>query len=106
MEDMIGHTMMRTGLMDHEIYPKFAEHITTFMVNTLLPTTDVVMNHKEKKELVKQFINPDLCEITEDLVYSEPYIDYNHRNNVFPPLADFVQKELYEDKQLHLEVAK
>ncbi|KZL89035.1 S-methyl-5-thioribose kinase [Clostridium magnum] len=106
MEDMIGHTMMRTGLMNHEIYPKFAEHITTFMVNTLLPTTDVVMNHKEKKELVKQFINPDLCEITEDLVYSEPYIDYNHRNNVFPPVADFVQKELYEDKQLHLEVAK
>lgn len=106
MEDMIGHTMMRTGLMKHEIYPNFAEHITTFMVNTLLPTTDVVMNHKEKKELVKQFINPDLCEITEDLVYSEPYIDYNHRNNVFPPIAEFVQKELYEDKKLHLEAAK
>lgn len=106
MEDMIGYTMMRTGLMKYEIYPKFSEDITTFMVNTLLPTTDVVMNHKEKKELVKEFINPDLCEITEDLVYSEPYIDYNHRNNVFPTLADFVQKELYEDEKLHLEVAK
>lgn len=106
MEDMIGHTMMRTGLMKHEIYPNFAEHITTFMVNTLLPTTDVVMNHKQKKELVKQFVNPDLCEITEDLVYSEPYIDYNHRNNVFPPIAEFVEKELYEDKKLHLEAAK
>lgn len=106
MEDMIGYAMMRTGLINHEIYPKFAEHITTFMVNTLLPTTDVVMNHKEKKELVKEFINPDLCEITEDLVYSEPYIDYNHRNNVFLSMADFVQKELYEDKKLQLEVAK
>lgn len=106
MEDMIGHTMMRTGLINHEIYPNFAEDITTFMVNTLLPTTDVVMNHKEKKELIKQFINPDLCEITEDLVYSEPYIDYNHRNNVFPPILDFVQKELYDDGALHLEAAK
>ncbi|MDW8801509.1 S-methyl-5-thioribose kinase [Clostridium sp. A1-XYC3] len=106
MEDMVGYTMMRTGLVNHEIYPKFAEDITTFMVNTLLPTTDVVMNHKEKKELVKEFINPDLCEITEDLVYSEPYIDYNHRNNVFPPVAEFVQRELYEDKKLHLEAAK
>lgn len=106
MEDMIGHTMMRTGLINHEIYPNFAEDITTFMVNTLLPTTDVVINHKEKKELIKEFINPDLCEITEDLVYSEPYIDYNHRNNVFPPIADFVQKELYEDTALHLEAAK
>lgn len=106
MEDMTGHTMMRTGLINHEIYPKFADHVTTFLVNSLLRTTDVVMGHKEKKELVKSFINPDLCEISEDLVYSEPFIDYNHRNNVFAPNEDFVKKELYEDKALHLEAAK
>ncbi|WP_313186244.1 S-methyl-5-thioribose kinase [Lacrimispora sp.] len=106
MEDMIGHTMMRTGLLEHETYPKFADHVTTFMVNSLLRTTDVVLGHKEKKELVKSFINPDLCEISEDLVYSEPFIDYNQRNNVFPPNADFVKKELYEDQALHLEAAK
>lgn len=106
MEDMIGHTMMRTGLLKHETYPKFADHLTTFMVNSLLRTTDVVLGHKEKKELVKSFINPDLCEISEDLVYSEPFIDYNHRNNVFPPNSEFVKKELYEDQALHLEAAK
>lgn len=106
MEDMVGHTMMRTGLINHEIYPLFSEHISTFLVNSLLYTTDVVMDHKEKKENVKSFINPDLCEISEDLVYSEPFIDYNHRNNVFAPNAEFVKKELYEDKELHLEAAK
>jgi 5-methylthioribose kinase len=106
MEDMTGHTMMRTGLINHEIYPEFADHVTTFLVNSLLRTTDVVMNHKEKKELVKSFINPDLCEISEDLVYSEPFMDYNHRNNVFAPNEDFVKKELYEDETLHLEAAK
>jgi 5-methylthioribose kinase len=106
MEDMVGHTMMRTGLLKHETYPRFAEDITTFLVNSLFLTTDVVMDHKEKKENVKSFINPDLCEISEHLVYSEPFSDYNHRNNVFPPNAEFVQKELYEDKALHLEAAK
>lgn len=106
MEDMINHTMMRTAIMKHEIFPLFSEHISTFMVNTLLATTDVAMNHKEKKENVKNFISPDLCEITEDLVYTEPYNDCNHRNNVFPPNAEFVKKELYEDKALALEVAK
>ncbi len=106
MQDMVGHTMMRTGLINHEIYPLFAEHISTFLVNSLLLTTDVVMGHKEKKEYVKSFINPDLCEISEDLVYSEPFIDYNHRNNVFPANKEFVQKELYDDKILHLEAAK
>ncbi len=49
--------------------------------NTLLDSTDVVMRHKAKKEKVKEFINPDLCEISEDLVYSEPYMDYNHSEN-------------------------
>lgn len=107
MEDMIGHSMMRTGLVrEHEIYFGFSDHISTFLVNSLLLTTDVVMNHKEKKELVKMFINPDLCDLTEDLVFSEPYIDYNNRNNVFPPNAAFVEKELYNDMALRLEAAK
>ena len=106
MEDMVGHTIMRSALMNHEKFPRFAEDISTFLVNSLLLSTDIVMDHKEKKANVKSFINPDLCEISEDLVYSEPFIDYNRRNNVFPPNAEFVKKELYEDKALHLEAAK
>ena len=106
MEDMIGHEMMRTGLMKHHIYPEFAEQISTFLVNSLLPTTDIALNHQDKKELVKTFINPELCEITEDLVFSEPYLDYNKRNDIFEPNIEYVKKEIYDDKALHLEVAK
>ena len=106
MEDLSDHALMRYALMRHETFPRFAEDITTFMVNTLLMTTDVVMEHKAKKALVKSFINPELCEITEDLVLMEPYNDINHRNNVYPPIAEFVKKELYEDVELHREVAR
>ena len=106
MQDMVGHTVMRTGLMNHEIYPLFADQISTFLVNTLLLTSDVVMEHKAKKKQVKNFINPQLCEISEDLVYSEPFLNYNNRNNVIPEMTDFVQKELYDDVALHLEAAK
>lgn len=106
MEDMVGHKMMRTALMNHEIFPLFADQISTFLVNTLLCTTDLVMDHKEKKENVKSFINPDLCEISEDLVFSEPFLNYNERNNVFPLNTEFVKKELYDDKKLHLEAAR
>ena len=106
MEDMVGHSMMRTALINHEIFPDFSDQISTFLVQSLLLSTDVVMDHKKKKENVKSFINPDLCEISEDLVFSEPFIDYNHRNNVFPPNAEFIQKELYDDQKLHLEAAK
>jgi len=106
MEDLSDHRLMRYALMDFETFPLFAEDVTTYMVNTLLDTTDVVMEHKEKKAAVKSFINPELCEITEDLVLMEPYNDINGRNIVFKPNAEFVKKELYEDKALHLEIAK
>ena len=105
-EDLTGHEIMRTCMLRHEIFPKFAEDISTFMANTLMGTTDIVMDHKKKKELQRKFINPELCEITEDLVYTEPYNNCANRNNVFAPNAEFVKKELYEDEELHREVAK
>ncbi|HEX2926515.1 MAG TPA: S-methyl-5-thioribose kinase [Ruminiclostridium sp.] len=106
MEDLSDYTIMRQALLQHKIFPHFAEHITTFMVNTLLLTSDVYLNHQEKKALVKSYINPELCEITEDLVYTEPFNDYKKRNDVFPPNLEWVKKELYSDKELKLEAAK
>jgi len=106
MEDLSDHTMMRLALMNHEIFPQFADDISTYMVDTLLKTSDVVMNHKEKKALVKSYINPELCEITEDLVFTEPYNDIKSRNIVYKQNAKFVEEVLYNDTALHLEIAK
>ncbi len=106
MEDMIGHTMMRTGLIRHETYPAFAEQISSFLANSLLMTSDIVMDHQEKKGLVKAFTNPELCQITEDLVLGEPILDYNKQNDIFPPVKDFVEKEIYGDEKLRARVAE
>ena len=106
MEDLSNHLIMREALIKHQQFPLFADHITTFMVNNLLLTTDVVLEHKQKKGMVKNYINPELCEITEDLVYTEPFNDYKKRNDVFPPNLDWVEKEIYSDKQLRFEAAK
>ena len=106
MEDLSDHEIMRTAMLEHKIFPKFADQISTFMAQVLMGTTDVVMDHQEKKELQRKFINPELCDITEALVYTEPYNDERGRNRVFPPIADFVKEKLYEDQGLHCEVAK
>ena len=106
MEDLSDHALMRYALMRHETFPRFADDVSTYMVNTLLKTTDVAMEHKAKKDMVKRFINPELCEITEDLVLTEPYNDVNRRNIVFPANAAFVKRELYDDEALHLAIAK
>jgi 5-methylthioribose kinase len=106
MEDLSDYTIMRTALINHEIFPAFADHITTFMVNNLLMTSDVVMEHKAKKELVKQYINTELCEITEDLVYTEPFYDNNHRNELTSGNEEWIQSTIYDDEELKLETAK
>jgi 5-methylthioribose kinase len=106
MEDLSDYQLMRYALMEHRVFPSFAEDITDYMVNTLLNTTDIVMDHKAKKELVRRFINPELCEITEDLVYTEPYNDVKGRNLVLSENLEFVKNELYGDKNLCLEAAK
>ncbi|MFJ7976873.1 S-methyl-5-thioribose kinase [Peribacillus sp. NPDC096379] len=105
MEDLSDHEIMRTALLSYKKYPLFAEHISTFLANTLLLTSDVVMGHKEKKELVKKFINPELCEITEDLVYTEPFYDCE-QNDVFEGTKEFIRDHIWNDKQLGLETAK
>ncbi|MBU5441489.1 MULTISPECIES: S-methyl-5-thioribose kinase [unclassified Paenibacillus] len=105
MEDLSDHEIMRKALMEYKQFPLFADHITTFLVNTLLLTSDVVLHHKEKKELVKRFVNPDLCEITEDLVYTEPFYDCP-RNDIFPATRAFAKRHLWEDEALQLETAK
>ena len=105
MEDLHDYIIMRYGLLNNEIYPNFADHITDFLVKTLLLTSDVVMEHKEKKDSVSAFINAELCEITEQLVYTEPYGDWP-RNNFEDGIKDFVKENLWNDEALHLEVAK
>ncbi|WP_034601029.1 S-methyl-5-thioribose kinase [Clostridiisalibacter paucivorans] len=106
MEDVSDHVNLRKGLLQRKIYPKLADHITTFMVNTLLPTTDLVMDSGKKKDNVKKYINKDMCKISEDLVFTEPYIDYKGRNIVIDENMNFVKREVYSDNKLILEAGK
>ncbi|WLR54981.1 S-methyl-5-thioribose kinase [Mesobacillus subterraneus] len=106
MEDLSDHTILRTALNEGRIFPKLADDLTTFMVNTLLLTSDVVMEHKAKKALVQDYINPELCEISEDLVYSEPFTDHNNRNELFRANKEWIEKNIYRDEKLRFEAAK
>lgn len=106
MEDLSHLTIMRTSLTDFETFPQFAEQVTDFLVNTLLRSSDVVMNHQEKKELAAKFTNPELCEISEDLVFTEPFHNNFNRNEVTAGNEQFVKTHLYDNEALHLEIAK
>ena len=106
MEDLKDYKNMRYEMIAHHQFSTFAEDITTFMANTLMMTTDNVMEPEKKKELVKNFINPGLCKITENLVYTDPYTNHQGKNRLNPDNESFFRKELYEDEALRLEAAK
>ena len=106
MEDVSAFKNLRKELAANRVYPHLAENISTFMVDTLLPTTDLVLDRAEKKQRVKFYTNPELCEITEDLVLTEPYDDFRGRNIITEGNEAFVREFLYEDQRLHAEVGK
>lgn len=106
MEDISTYKNLRKELMGGNTFSHFSENISKFLVDTLLPTTDLVMDRAEKKEKVKLFTNPELCDISEDLVFTEPYDDYKNRNIILDENLTFVEEKLYSDKELHTEVGK
>ena len=105
MEDVSDFKNLRKELQAGRVYPHLARNLAVFMADTLLPTTDLVLDAEEKKRRVRFFTNPELCKITEDLVLTEPYDDYKGRNILFPGTEGFVREHLYRDEALHAEVA-
>lgn len=103
MEDLSDHIIMRQGLIEGNEYPLFADHISTFMANTLFLTSDLGMNQQAKKLQVKNFINPDLCKITEDLIFDDPYTVSS--NNSYDAALEEDAAALRNNEELHLEVA-
>ena len=110
MEDISAYGNLRKELAANHVYGHLAENLSNFLADVLLPTTDLVMESAKKKQQVKFFINPELCDITEDLVLTEPYYDpfWNERNKniITAGNEDFVKEFLFEDTALQDEVAK
>lgn len=103
MEDLSDHVIMRRGLIEGGRYPKFAEDISTFLANTLFYTSDLGMNQQEKKLQAGRFINPELCKITEDLIFDDPYTV--SANNNYEPAIEDEAEALRTDAALHFEAA-
>jgi 5-methylthioribose kinase len=104
MEDLSKHIVMRKGLITRQRYPYFAKHIGTFLARTLFLSSDLTLDSQHKKLKVKQFINPEMCKITEDLVFTDPY--YDAKTNQFNPLIKDVIKEIWCHDELKLEITK
>ena len=75
MELLDPHIIMRHGMMAGTVYPGFAEDISTFMAANLFRTSALALPADRFKGLIADFAgNTALCKITEDLIFTEPYM--------------------------------
>ena len=105
MEDISAYKNLRTELMAGQMFPNLAQEISLFLVETLLPTTDLVVDAAVKKERVQLFTNIELCAISETLVFLEPYDDYKKQNHFAPSNEAYVTQKVYQNSLLKGEVA-
>ena len=100
MERCHPHVIMRRGMMQGIVYPAFAEQIADYLAAALYFTSDLAMPAVEKKALIAAFCgNTDLCRITEDLVFTDPYMVCG-RNRWTSPQLDQQAASIRDDAEL------
>lgn len=105
MEDLKTYAILRGECIKKKRFANFAKHISQYMAETLFYTSDLYLDQSLKKQQQKQFVNPELCKITEDLFFTTPYKEDD--SNVIPnALAAFVKRELQTNSDVLLAVAK
>lgn len=102
-EDLSDHHIWRSELLKGKYYPLAVGQLAEYLAQTLFHTSDFYQSAQQKKAEVSRFTNPELCQITEDLFFTDPYID--HERNQFDAALLPQVVELRNDAPLKLAVA-
>lgn len=105
MEDLFDYKNLRHEYMNGNFYKDSTKKLGEFCVKSLLPTTIFYMDLNKRRKLQSMICNEDMCNITEDLVLTEPFIDYKKRNVITDGLEDYVKENIYYDRNLQLRAA-
>lgn len=104
MEDLKDYDILWSQLSQMVEYPFLARQISEFLYATLVKTTDICLDSKEKKQLAVSLANHEMCEITERVVFREPIFNLQNLNSCHPENGDLVNfLFLMPDQQLQRE---
>jgi 5-methylthioribose kinase len=106
MEYLSPHIILRRALIQGRQLPNIAQDIGLFMARTLFRGSDLHMAAKDRKADLALFAdNVELCDITENLVFSDPYYDAKLNRHTSPQL-DTLVAELRADRDLKVEAQR
>jgi 5-methylthioribose kinase len=109
MEYLDGHIILRQGLIAGIRYPGLGQRLGEFCARNLFRGSDLSMTARERKRDLALFAgNVELCDITESLVFTDPYFDAplnRHTPGLEPTVASLrADRELKVAAQ-HLKMA-
>ena len=100
MEYLSPHVILRRALIEGRELPRIADDLALFTARTLFRGSDLAMKTRERKADLALFAdNVELCGITEDLVFSDPYFEAELNRHTSPQL-DALVAELRADRDL------
>jgi 5-methylthioribose kinase len=104
MEYLGKHEIMRKPLVARKRFPRFVDHITTFLASSLFYTSDLYLTGVEKKRLQARFVNEELRKLQEDFVYTHPFMEASE--NHWNPILDDLVRAVRSDSELKCAVAE
>jgi 5-methylthioribose kinase len=103
MEYLSPHIILRKALIEGQELPAIATDLGRFMARTLFRGSDLSMKAAERKADLALFAgNTELCDITENLVFTDPYFAAEMNRHTSPGL-DAMVATLRGDRDLKVE---
>ncbi len=102
MEYLTPHVILRRALIEGQQLPKIAGDLGLFAARTLFRGSDLSMTARQRKHDLALFAdNVELCDITENLVFTDPY--FKAELNRHTPGLDGIVASLRADRDLKVE---
>lgn len=89
------HIIMRKGMIRAIKYPRFADHISTYLAESLFRTSSLCLTSLQKTQLIAEFNSNSLRQLTEDFVFTFPYMP--HETNQISPELQKTAEKLWAD---------
>ena len=103
MEFLSPHIILRKALIEGQVLPKIGRDLGLFAARTLFRGSDLSLEAASRKKDLALFAdNVELCDITENLVFTDPYFEAEMNRHTSPQL-DAVVADLRADRDLKVE---
>lgn len=104
LEDLSDCAVLRHLFFAGQQPERIGLHLGRYLAKTGFYSSDFVLTGPVKKARQLQFNNPELCLVTEDLVFTDPYC--NHERNSLGAAQLPELRQLWSDEPLQAEVAQ